>query len=256
MGFEFLLVYIFVLGMTYYAAQTAGLYRFVKRKQNKLNQTETLYFFLKKKIGNGAFWRKGDTYKTIFSILLKIILKILLYFMLFSPAYVIAYSFKTDIDTDSLFFMIVLGIVSNGLLINYANRFYTYLEEESKKGYTLTAAVKNLNTSYDPSIITFRSLLKIKKEFPGHLLDHIFMNARFQYIQTVKEQAAFLISGLIIIEMALNIQGRICYELLKNILYGNYEIVIFISIILFAIVKMTYVLIDLWYRVESRKYGY
>ncbi len=65
--------------------------------------------------------------------MLKALLKGVAYTILFAPAYVIAYSFKTRIDTDSLLFMIVLGVVSNGLLINYANKFYAFLAAESRK---------------------------------------------------------------------------------------------------------------------------
>ena len=118
--------------------------------------------------------------------------------------------------------MVVLAVVSNGLLINYAHKFYTFLLTESRKGYVETAVVKGLNNSYDwniPGGINLRSLLRWRKNFPLHVLQQVYMNARFQYIPTMKQYASFLISGLVIIEMALNIQGHLCYELLQDILY-------------------------------------
>jgi hypothetical protein len=80
------------------------------------------------------------------------------------------------------------------------------------------------------------------------------MNARYQYISTVKEQAAFLVTGLIIIEMALNIQGYFSYELLKQLLYKNYDIVIVIILGIFYVVKGTEILIDYFKNREMMKF--
>ena len=189
--------------------------------------------------------------------LIKALGKAVIYFLLFSPAYVIAYSVKTEINTDSILFMIFLGVISNGLLIMYTNKFFAFLVAESRKGYVQIAIVKNLNASFDEnskSGISLRSILKFKKRFKGHILDHIYMNARYQYISTVKEQAAFLVTGLIIIEMALNIQGYFSYELLKQLLYKNYDIVIVIILGIFYVVKGTEILIDYFKNREMMKF--
>jgi len=50
--------------------------------------------------------------------------------------------------TDTVFFMTILGVISNGLLIVYATKFQAFLEAESRKGYVETAMVKNLHDSY------------------------------------------------------------------------------------------------------------
>jgi ABC-type dipeptide/oligopeptide/nickel transport system permease component len=80
------------------------------------------------------------------------------------------------------------------------------------------------------------------------------MNARYQYIPTIKEQASFMITGLIIIEMALNIQGRLGYELLQNVLYRDYQVAAFIVLAIFAVVKVTEIVVDLWHQRESRRF--
>jgi len=149
--------------------------------------------------------------------------------VLFCPAYVIAYSIRTEINTDTMVFLIILCVISNGLLMVYANKFFTFLVTESRKGYVETALVKNLYNSYLPhgaDGISYGSMLKPFKLFQGHVFGHIFKNARYQYLATVKEQASFLITGLIITEMALNIHGYLNYEMLRQMLYGNYDIVL------------------------------
>ena len=181
----------------------------------------------------------------------------LVYLVLFSPAYVIAYSFKGTFDTDSSLFMIVLGVVSNGLLITYANKFFTLLVHEGRKGYVETALVKNLGASFSfrrPDGIRLRSVFALHKRFPGHILNHIYINARHQYIPTMKEHASFLITGLIIIEMALNIQGHLSYELLQQVLYRHYDVAIVIIVGIFLVVKATEILVDAWYHIESRRF--
>jgi ABC-type dipeptide/oligopeptide/nickel transport system permease component len=90
---------------------------------------------------------------------------------------------------------------------------------------------------------------------PSHVFHHILLNARYQFLPTLKEHASYLISGLIIIEMALNIQGHLCYELLQNVLYRDYEVVLFIMLGIFLVVKATEIVVDtLTYR-AARMYG-
>jgi ABC-type dipeptide/oligopeptide/nickel transport system permease component len=80
------------------------------------------------------------------------------------------------------------------------------------------------------------------------------MNARFQFLVTLKEHASFLITGLVIIEMALNIQGHLGYELLQNILYKQYDVVLSIILGIFLVVKVTEITVDAWFHHQSRKY--
>ena len=55
--------------------------------------------------------------------------------------------------------------------------------------------------------------------------------------------------------MALNIQGHLCYELLQNILYKRYDVVITIVLGIFWVVKGTEILADAWQHAESRRYS-
>lgn len=241
MYLKFLMVYVLVMVLTYYGVQTFGVLRFVRRKQRSSVDSYQ---------GPGKIGR----------LLLKPFKAIgmgIVYFILFCPAYVIAYSIRTEFNTDTTFFMVLLGIVSNGLLIMYTNKFYAFLVAESRKGYVETAIVKNLKNSYQthtPDGISNKEIFRLVKRFDGHVFGHIFKNARFQYLSTIKEQASFLITGLIIIEMALNIHGHLNYEMLRQILYKNYDIVIVIVLGIFYTVKLTEIMTDYIKYKESLKY--
>ena len=254
---KFAIIYLLVLLITYYSVETFAVYRFIRSHQpggglsaikrsgeeilavKRWKEKVFLSLKLATKIGRGA-------------------LKIIAMFTLFAPAYVIAYSFKTRFDTDSVFLMILLAVISNGLLITYTQKYYTFLVSESGKGYVQTAIVKNLRNSYQFNAsngIPVSAIFKIHKRFPGHVFDQIYENVRYQYLDTLKEQASFLITGLIIIEMALNIQGHLCYELMQNILYKNISAVLIIIMGIFLVVKITDIIIDQIAYVQRRKIG-
>lgn len=241
MYIKFILVYVLVMILTYYGVQTFGVWRFIRRKQR-------------------SPIHRSEHSRNIGSLLLvpfKKIIKAIIYFILFSPAYVIAYSIRTEFNTETVFFVILLGVISNGLLVMYTNKFYTFLIAESRKGYVETAKVKNLNTSYAHHTsdgISYSAIFHPIKRFEGHVFGHIFKNAHYQYFSTIKEQASFLITGLIIIEMALNIHGHLSYEMLRQILYQNYDIVIVIILGIFYMVKLTEIIIDFIMHREASKY--
>ena len=223
-------------------------------KQRQTSYLAELYNSIVRKEGNR---RSFTYYLTAFLLLVKAFMKGAAYVVLFAPAYVVAYSFRPGFDTDSYLFMIVLGVVSNGLLINYANKFFAFLTAESRKGYVQTAIVKNLSNSYQwkaPDGISYGGVLRPGSLLPSHVFKHIFMNARYQYLPSVKEFASFLITGLIIIEMALNIHGHLGYELLQNILHKQYDVAASIIIGIFLIVKTTELLVDAWFYRESLNY--
>ncbi len=227
MYLSFLIVYAVVIALTYYGVHTIGVWRFCL-KRRELEQTQLSFFQKVLRLGRST-------------------LGVAATFVLFSPAYVIAYALKTRLNTDTSLFMAVLALVSNGLLIVYSNKFYAFLTSESRKGYVETAYVKNLNHSYDPHAsdgIPYRWIFRMRKRFDGHVFDHIYRNASFQYLPTLKEQASFLITGLIIIEMALNIHGHLSYEMLRQLLYKNYDIVIATILLVFYTVKATEVFSD------------
>ncbi len=228
MYIKFVLVYASVMVLTYYGVQTLAVFRFTRRKLRSAGK--------KRSFGAVVVRVAAAVGKTA------------AYFVLFAPAYVIAYSIRTEFNTDTVVFMALLGVISNGLLVTYANKFYAFLTAESRKGYVETALVKNLASSYSPNArggISYGAILRPFKRFDGHVFGHIFANARHQYLSTIKEQASFLISGLIIIEMALNIHGHLSYEMLRQMLYKNYDIVLVIILGIFYTVKGTEVVVDL-----------
>ena len=228
MYIKFVLVYASVMVLTYYGVQTLAVFRFTRRKLRSAGK--------KRSFGAVVVRVAAAAGKTA------------AYFVLFAPAYVIAYSIRTEFNTDTVVFMALLGVISNGLLVTYANKFYAFLTAESRKGYVETALVKNLASSYSPNArggISYGAILRPFKRFDGHVFGHIFANARHQYLSTIKEQASFLISGLIIIEMALNIHGHLSYEMLRQMLYKNYDIVLVIILGIFYTVKGTEVVVDL-----------
>jgi ABC-type dipeptide/oligopeptide/nickel transport system permease component len=255
---NFILIYLVVMAISYYAAHTVAIYSFVKRKQRISSYTDMLFMATRPPAGDtqNQYFLLRIVGKNVV-LALQVLLKGFVYLILFSPSYIIAYSMKSTFETGGYVFMIVLGVISNGLLINYAYKFYTILLNESRKGYVQNAIVKGLDNSYEwntPDGISFLSILKLKKSFPSHVFQHIYANARYQYIPTMKQHASFLITGLIIIEMALNIQGHLCYELLQDILYRYYDIALVIIFGVFLMVKATEMLVDFWFYYESQKY--
>jgi len=223
--------------LTYYGVQTLAVYRFTSKRRHRTVKAATV----------GAKLRRG----------LAVCVNGFATFVLFCPAYVIAYSIRTEFNTDTVIFLVLLGVVSNGVLITYANKFHAFLVAESRKGYVDTAVVKNLDNTYahhDTLGIPLAAIVRPVKSFEGHVFDHIFKNAQFQYLSTLKEQASFLITGLIIIEMALNIHGHLSYELLRQLLYKNYSIVAVIILEIFYTVKMTDIVTDYIIHRQSLRY--
>jgi hypothetical protein len=248
MWLNFALIYALVLLITYYCVETFAVYRFI-REQYRLPFFKNIFDNTRKLINDKNFKHKSPYFVKNLILTGRTLLKGLIIIALFAPAYVIAYSFKTRFDTDSVLVMIILGVISNGLLITYMQKYYTFLVTESRKGYVKTAIVKNLNARMvfnQEKGISLSSIFRLNKKFPGHVFDQIYENVRHQYLNTLKEQASFLITGLIIIEMALNIQGHLCYELMQNILYKNLPVVLFILFGIFLLVKLTQVIIDIF----------
>lgn len=238
MFLKFLLTYGAVMVITYYGVETIAVYRFVKSQSSR----DPLASGRKSPFWKRALWKTAGVAGGL---------------VLFSPAYVIAYSVRTKFSTDDFVFMVLLATISNGLLMTYANKFRVFLTSESRKGYVMTAIVKNLRSDYhigSPGM-SLRAILHPIKRFDAHVFNHIFTNARNQFIPTIKEQAAFLITGLVIIEMALNIHGHLSYEMLRQLLFRNYDIVIAILLTIFTAVKLTELAADLVMIRLNRKYS-
>lgn len=250
MYLKFIVIYLIVMALCYYGAQTIGIIRFFHMKQGASS-------YLASFMGRTKSGQLSTNVGGSFLLLAKAFGKGIAYLVLFAPAYVIAYSFKTKFDTDSYLFVVILGVISNGLLINYANKFFTLLVSESRKGYVETAVAKNLRNTYhwDAAAGTpFSAALRFRKSFPSHVFQHIYLNAHYQFVPTLKEFASFLITGLVIIEMALNIQGHLSYEMLKNILFRQYDVALAIILGIFLLVKATEIVVDVWTELLARKY--
>lgn len=251
---RFVAIFAVVIILTYVGARMAAVFKFMQTKQgthSSLSQLAVLF----------SRWRSGDVPPNAFKrsavLFLKALFKGVITLLLFSPAYVIAYAFKTELDTGSVLFMVLLAVVSNGLLMNFANKFYTFLIHESRKGYVETATVKGLDDVYVlPSGWGERilALLMPLRAHSRHVFRHLYSNAAFQYIPVVKEHAAFVVTGIIIIEMALNIQGHLCYELLQSIMFNDYDVAVVIVVGIFLAVKAAEMFIDVWHYREAQKY--
>jgi hypothetical protein len=242
MYLKFLTVYVLVMALTWYGVQTLAVWRFV-RDRRKLHP---------------GVRDESRKFPGMVRVLLGRLLSMAAAMVLFSPAYVIAYSIRTEFNTETLPFVVLLAVLSNGLLAMYGTKFHAFLTAESRKGYVETAVVKNLDNGWLPGEkggISAGALFRLRKRFDGHVFGHIFRNAEFQYLATLKEQASYLITGLIIIEMALNIHGHLSYEMLKQILYRNHDIVVAILLLIFLTVKATEVLTDALLFLRQRKYA-
>lgn len=245
----FLLVFVTVLAVTYGAARAMAVWKFVAAKQGRSSYLHRYFMAAKTHGVRGAVLRVD--------LLAKSVLHGAASFVLFSPAYVIAYSLRTRLDTENVLFIVVLAIVSNGVLVHYANRLYTLLMAESRKGYVETALVKGVPGKFawnEQGGLARRVLFFPAKASNGHLFREVYRNARLQFIPSMKEHVAFMVTGLVIIEMALNIKGHLCYALLQHILYREYDLAIAIVFLIFVAVKAVEGCIDVWHAFELRKY--
>ena len=221
-----------VLCASYLLARVVALYRFVSGRNGRGSSLRR-YAELIRTGGVLAAFSRID-------LPLRALISGVLVLLLFSPAYVVAYASRTRLETDNTLFAFLLAMFSNGLLVNYANRFHALLVTESRKGYVETARVKGLAHSYGfdrKDGLSMLSLLRPSALARRHVLGHIYLNARFQFMTTLKEHAAYLVTGLVVIELALNIKGDLCYALLQHMLYREYDIVAFILFLIFFTVK-------------------
>lgn len=249
---SFIAAFVVVMGFIYYGAQTLGLFQFMSDKQGGPSRRSELIAATKLLFSKINSTERKSVIKKIITLQSRFAGKTLFYAIAFSPAYVVAYSFKTNFETDSMLFLVLLGIGTNGVLITLAHKFYSLLHIESRKGYVETAIAKGLNADY--RAIQNRRIWMLRKYFPNHVLRHIFIHTRHQYLATIKEQGSMVITGLIIIEMALNIQGHLGYELLKNILYRNWEAAGVMVFCIFLLIKTAEAAVDFWIEFENRKY--
>lgn len=245
----FLAVFFTVMVLTYFAARALAVWKFIAWRQGRASYLRRYLAAVESRGLSGAFLRAD--------LLVKSALKGAASLLLFAPAYVIAYSFRTSLDTESVFFLVPLAVISNGVLINYANHLFALLVAESRKGYVETAVVKGLGSSYvwdGPGGLRRAAVFFPVRAARAHVFSAIYANARLQFIPSMKEHAAFVVTGIVIIEMALNIKGHLCYALLQHMLFREFDLAIAIVFAIFLTVKLTEAFVDVWHAREMRKY--
>ncbi|NUQ80969.1 MAG: hypothetical protein HUU10_05090 [Bacteroidetes bacterium] len=216
---EFTLLYAIVLIFSVFGAQTIGTYRFL--------------LFIRKEEQESEGWHDAG--------------RTLLLFVLFSPGFLVAYSLKAFWTADSWPVLVALGLLTNGSLALYSQKFLNLLLTNHHHGFIQMARVRGVNENFSPGKpdgVPWRVILSWKKSCPGHLLHHSMLNARLDYGPTAREQAAFTVTCLIILEMALNIQGRFGYELLRQVLFRNLPDVLIMMASLFLLVRATEWVVD------------
>ena len=254
---QFLLVFAAAMLLSYLGARTLALYRFMALKQGRLGLGGRLRVQVAAIAGSRSAADVARRAGGLAGILLMAAVRALVYLILFSPAFVVAYAVRTRIDTSTIPALIILAVLTNGLLISSANRLFTLLVAESRKGYVLTAIVKNLDASYrwgERGGMPWNALFRPGNLEASHVFHHIYLNARYQYVPAIKEHATLLVTGLIIIEMALNIQNHLGYELLQAILLRDVPVIAVIVFGIYLLVKTTEVLVDTWFSIASRRY--
>lgn len=217
--FQFALFYSLVLLVSVYGAQTIGTYRFLLLIRHDEQES--------------GGWR--DAARTG------------LLFILFSPGFLVAYSLKAIWNADSWPVLLALGLLTNGSLALYSQKFLNLLLTTHHRGFIQMARVRGVNENFAPGKpdgVPWRVIFSWSKSFPGHLLHHSMINARLDYGPTAREQAAFTVTCLIILEMALNIQGHFGYELLRQVLYRNVADVLIMMASLFLLVRATEWVVD------------
>jgi hypothetical protein len=242
-------VYVIVLILLYVSGRALAVWRFVTWKQGRSSYLRR-YIERVRTGGIPALVRRMD-------LPTKALLRGASYFILFSPAYVVAYAFRTRIDTENFLFLVVLAVLTNGLLVYYANNLFSLMVSESRKGYIQTGIVKGLRSTYEWNVrqgLPFMVILRPLHHVEGHVFRDVYRNAELQFLPALKEHAAFLVTGLMIIEMALNIKGHLCYILLQHILFHEYELALVIALGIFLVVKATEIAVDVWHAHALRRY--
>ncbi|NUM70304.1 MAG: hypothetical protein HUU43_05610 [Ignavibacteriaceae bacterium] len=235
---KFLFLYVISLILIFYIVKTAGLIKFVRSRRSPDSD-------------NLSRW-----HKTV--VILNKIFSAAAIFVLFSPVYVIAYAVKGTVTSDNYFLFILLLILGNGITITFVNKFYHYLVSESQKGYILCARVKNLDEDFSKITLKEIASLVIKGRselLKDHIVNDIYQNASVSFSLVIKELVSFLITGIIITEMALNIQGHLCYEMMQRVLSKEYDIVLFIVLLIFMTLKISEIITDLAAMRSLKKYA-
>jgi hypothetical protein len=236
----FLLLYGTLFVVTTIAARMLGMARFFREKLGRRSELRSALeiVFMKGRNRAGRF-----LYHFVAALLRGFML-----LLLFTPAYVAAYAVRTKLDTQNVIFVVVLGVLSNGLLIAYASKFSTLLTNEARRGYVDAALVKGLRSGYNlgtASGLPFSVLWTPAHSSRDHVFSHIYQNASLQFLPSMKEHASFLVTSLAIVEMALNLNGHLCYLLLEHLLHKEYGLVLVIMFGIYLAVKAVEIWVDI-----------
>ncbi len=218
--------------------------------KNKFYRLIKRFFRERKK----QFVREKLNFKQLSLLILGTLIRFTAYFVLFSPVYVVAYILKFNSENVTFLWIIIFGVFTNGVLITAVNRFFQLLNSENKRGYVETLRVKNMPMfRRDNTGGLIKSLLKIKIDLGDTIFSQIFESAHLQFVGSFKQISRFVITGLIIIGMALNIQSGLFYEMLQSFLFKEFDILFFILFLIFFSVKLIDVFIDLYsLKLESK----
>ena len=179
-------------------------------------------------------------------------------FLAFSPAYVVAYAMKGRLEAGSILVLIPLAAMTNGVMMQYAARYLEQLVAAGQSGFVETALAKNLAHDWNwntPSGLPRGILWKPLSTARGHVFHHIYLQAWYQNLPSLKEHASVLLTALIITEMAVNVQGHLGYLLLQNVLYRRYDMMATIMFLMFLTVKGIEVVTDLRVDRLHRRYA-
>ncbi len=242
---KFILVFIIVEVLIFYLSEKLASLKFFLEKERKNNfHILIVRFFAERK---KRFVPDKINLKELLLLFIGAVGRFSAYFIFFSPVYVIAYIFKFNAENTTFIWIILFGVFTNGVLIAGINRFFQLLISESKRGYVETLHVKNLPMFENHEIREFiNSSMKIKIDFGETIFAQIFESAHLQFVGSFKQISRFVITGLIIIGMALNIQSGLFYEMLQSFLFKEYDILFFILFLIFLAVKIIDVIIDLY----------
>ncbi len=229
----------------------------VKLKLLKLGKSNFALLLLKEinAVKDNPSGYKKTHLNEVLKLIFFILVKIFAYLILFSPVYIVAYVFKFNYENISTLAYLILTLFTNGMLILSVNKFFLLLQGELNKGYVLTDKIKGVKTGFTKDNgISFARIFSFHKNFGIHILKSVYLNAHRQFIYDFKEISRFLITGIVIVELSLNIQNGFFYEMLQHLMRNEVDILLTIILLVFISVKVSDILITYFFYRENLKY--
>ncbi len=250
----FFAYFLFIAFALFYLSESFAILKFKSRNRGKYSVLEKTIELFDKEFERKIYHKKFPYAKTL-KVSIYGVAKALAVLILFSPAYLIGYVFKFDYGNVTFLAYVFLVIFTNGLLATSVNKFYRLLETEKSKGYVKTAKIKGVDFDYKNSAnVTLLRIFSPRKYFGSHVLNQIYRNAHRQYLSAFKEIVRFQITGMIIVELSLNIQNGFFYGMLKSLMNKQYDVLLFVLMLIFFAVKFADVIADYFFAKENAKY--